>query len=176
MTLESPRGDNLYPVYRRPWYPVDILDIRLLYSVEVCGCFLAIFHIFFTLWPLFTDIWQIFRYTLQIFFWYSAEICQIFIWNLANLLLISVYYTSDIRRISWYLLYRFPARCYPLGKPANFSDRIWKVSAFFLMKHTPTTQPGLVGKVKGAGDRMSEVQHQGSSTNTHSFIGTISVV
>jgi len=86
------RGNNSwYPVCKRPWYPVDILDIRLLDSVLIRSkhdCFQQFFNIF-TPWPLSTDIWLIFMYIQQIFL--------IFCWNLSDIWLKFGQFSLDIR-------------------------------------------------------------------------------
>jgi len=62
--------NSWYPVYKRSWYPADILLISLISGCWIRlkhGCFQQFFK-FFTLWPLSTDIWLIFRYIQLIFF------------------------------------------------------------------------------------------------------------
>ena len=119
-TVGVPRRDNSwYPVYKRSWYPADI---RLISSIASCWirskhvCFQRFIY-FFTLTAIYWYLANISVYPADIF-WYSAETCPIFNWNSVHFVWISVYYTSDIRLvslISWYPVYRFPARCYPLG-------------------------------------------------------------
>jgi len=94
------------------WYTVDILDVCLLDSVKTY-LFSAIFQVFYSLTPVHWCLANIKVYPADNF-QYSAGTCQICKWSLVNFLLISVYYTSDIWLISWYSVYRFPARCYPL--------------------------------------------------------------
>jgi len=93
-------------MYKRPWYSVDIFDIRQLGSVETWQ-FSAIFK-FFTLWPLSTNIrhWYIqsFLYILLKSVRYLIEIWSIFSW-----------YPFIKPLISWYPVHIFPARSYPLG-------------------------------------------------------------
>ena len=99
-----PRGDDSwYPVYKRPWYSIDIC---LLNSVKIW----LLSAIFFTLT---TVHWYLANISPADISWYTAEICAIFHWTPVNFLLISVYYTSDIRLISWYRENTFPARYYP---------------------------------------------------------------
>ena len=71
------------------------------------------FFKFFTLWPLSSDVWPIFRYIQQVFFntlrksvRYFIEIRSIFSW-----------YSFIVLLISWYPVYRFPARCHALMAP-----------------------------------------------------------
>jgi len=85
------------------WYPVDMLDIKLLDSVET-WLFPAIFR---AIYYLTTDIWQIFRHIQQIFFTVpmksvinTLEIWSIFSWNPFIVPLISGWYP-------WYPI-RFP--------------------------------------------------------------------
>ena len=89
------------------------------------GCFQQFFKIF-TLWPLSTDI-RVIGYSC-ISSWHFLIFC----WNLSDIqskfsqfsrfLLISVYCTADTRlisQISWYPVYRFPARSYLLSTGAG---------------------------------------------------------
>jgi len=104
--------DNLwYPVNKRPWYPVDILDIRLLDSVKT-WLFLAIFQVFYSLaivlwfWLIFTFIQQIFfnillksiRYLIQISS-ISLDICLLGLWypaNIIDILISCVQFSSKV--------------------------------------------------------------------------------
>ena len=103
------------------------LDIRLISRISGCwmkskhGCLLRFFK-FFTLWPMSSDIWLICRYIEQIFLIFRWNLSGIH-WNLVNFVLMSVYYTSDIRLISfisWYPGNTFSTMCYPLTIPFFF--------------------------------------------------------
>jgi len=61
---------------QRPWYPADILDIRMSHSVETWP-FSAIFQVFYSLTTVSTDILLVFRYIQLVFF--------IICWNLSDI-------------------------------------------------------------------------------------------
>jgi len=94
----QPKGDNSwYPVYKKPLYPVDILDIRLLDSVETWLCS-AIFQVFYSLT---TVHWLIFKYSISsgYFLIFCAGIWQTFDRNLViflNMRLLYLWYPADI--------------------------------------------------------------------------------
>jgi len=94
---------------KMPWYLADILDIRLLDSVET-WLLSAIFQVFYCLTTAY--IWLLFCYIQQFFFKYSAEICQILNWSQfsVDIRLLYILYPADTL-ISWYSVYRFLARC-----------------------------------------------------------------
>jgi len=94
------------------------------------GCFQRFFNLF-TLWPLSTNIWLVFRYIQQIFFniplksvRYLTKIWSLFSWYPFIIPLISGCRLLSV--ITWYPMYRFPARCYPLRqacRPYSAADK-----------------------------------------------------